>query len=95
MDSSDNTLIEQGLLSASDSEWDCARFRTEVIAPLAQLKVVSWEPPEYLDHPLKGRWNHHRDSHIEPDCLSINLLVMMYILSERDHMQIFSNKPFV
>ena len=43
MDSSDNILIEQGLLSASDSEWNCACLRTEVIAPLAQLKVVTWE----------------------------------------------------
>jgi mRNA interferase YafQ len=23
--------------------------------------------PEYKDHPLKGNWKHHRDSHIEPD----------------------------
>ncbi len=43
MDSNDSVLIEQGLLSASDSEWDCARLRTEMIAPLAQLKVVTWE----------------------------------------------------
>lgn len=28
-------------------------------------------PPEYKDHPLKGNWNHHRDSHIEPDWLLI------------------------
>ena len=43
MDSSDNILIEQGILSASDSEWDCARLRMEVIAPLAQLKIVTLE----------------------------------------------------
>ena len=43
MDSSDNILIEQGLLSASDSEWDCARLRMEVIAPLAQLRIVTLE----------------------------------------------------
>jgi mRNA interferase YafQ len=28
-------------------------------------------PAEYKDHPLKGNWKHHRDSHIEPDCLLI------------------------
>ena len=28
-------------------------------------------PPEYKDHPLKGNWRHHRDSHIEPDWLLI------------------------
>jgi len=43
MNSGDNILIEQGLLSASDSEWDCARLRMEVIEPLAQLKIVTWE----------------------------------------------------
>ena len=43
MDSSDNILIEQGILSASDSAWDCARLRMEVIAPLAQLKSVTLE----------------------------------------------------
>ncbi|MBA2650475.1 MAG: DDE-type integrase/transposase/recombinase [Legionella sp.] len=43
MDSNGSVLIEQGLLSASDSEWNCARLRTEIIAPLAQLKVVTWE----------------------------------------------------
>lgn len=28
-------------------------------------------PAEYKDHPLKGNWAHHRDSHIEPDWLLI------------------------
>ena len=28
-------------------------------------------PPEYKDHALIGNWNHHRDSHIEPDWLLI------------------------
>ena len=41
MSISDNIVTEQGLLLASDAEWENARFRTEVIAPLAQLKVVS------------------------------------------------------
>ena len=27
--------------------------------------------PEYKDHPLKGNWRHHRDSHMEPDWLLI------------------------
>lgn len=43
MSSGDNILIEQGLLSASDDEWDRARLRKEVIAPLTQLKVVTHE----------------------------------------------------
>ena len=28
-------------------------------------------PSEYQDHPLKGNWAHHRDSHIKPDWLLI------------------------
>lgn len=28
-------------------------------------------PAEYKDHPLKGEWKHHRDSHMEPDWLLI------------------------
>jgi putative transposase len=43
MDSVDNFLIERGLLSASNSEWECARLRTEVISMLAQLKIVTCE----------------------------------------------------
>jgi len=43
MDSGDNILIEQGLLFASESAWSHARLRTELIAPLAQLKIVSVE----------------------------------------------------
>jgi putative transposase len=43
MDSNDSALIEQGLLFASDDEWERACLRTEIIAPLAQLKVVTWK----------------------------------------------------
>lgn len=28
-------------------------------------------PAEYLDHPLKDKWNGYRDAHIEPDWLLI------------------------
>jgi mRNA interferase YafQ len=28
-------------------------------------------PPQYKDHPLKGRWQHYRDCHIEPDWVLI------------------------
>lgn len=41
--SNDNFLTESGLISASDSEWEIARLRSEVISPLAQLKTVTWE----------------------------------------------------
>lgn len=41
MNKNDHVVTEQGLLSASHTEWAKARLRTEVIAPLAQLKVVT------------------------------------------------------
>lgn len=28
-------------------------------------------PAEYLDHPLKGKWNGYRDAHIEPNWILI------------------------
>ena len=43
MTTSDNALMEQGLLSASDNDWARARLRKEVIAPLSELKVVTHE----------------------------------------------------
>jgi putative transposase len=43
MDSDNHCLVERGLLSVSESEWECARLRTEVISPLTKLKMVTWE----------------------------------------------------
>jgi len=28
-------------------------------------------PTQYRDHPLRGKWQHYRDCHIEPDWLLI------------------------
>lgn len=42
MNTDDNIVMEQGLLSASGTEWEHARLRMEVIEPLTQLKVVTW-----------------------------------------------------
>jgi mRNA interferase YafQ len=44
---------------------DLAKLR-ELILLLAEEKQL---PPRYKDHPLVGEWQHHRDSHIEPDWL--------------------------
>jgi mRNA interferase YafQ len=35
-------------------------------------------PPRYKDHPLSGKWKHHRDSHIEPDWL------LLYKIDDND-----------
>ena len=28
-------------------------------------------PPRYVDHPLAGEWNDHRDCHVRPDLILI------------------------
>ena len=52
-----------------------AKKRNKNMAKLRELMLLLIEekplPPEYKDHPLKGEWRHHRDSHIEPDWLLI------------------------
>ena len=46
---------------------DMSKLRTLLLLLIKALPL----PPEYLDHPLKGRWKGYRDSHIEPDWLLI------------------------
>lgn len=48
-------------------------------------------PPCYKDHPLKGDWNHHRDSHIEPDWLLIYKIQGddLYLIRTGTHADIF------
>ncbi|OIP07786.1 MAG: type II toxin-antitoxin system mRNA interferase toxin, RelE/StbE family [Rhodocyclales bacterium CG17_big_fil_post_rev_8_21_14_2_50_68_7] len=62
----------------------CGQFKRDVrsaekrgkdMGKLRALLVLLIEgrplPAEYLDHPLKGKWNGYRDAHIEPDWLLI------------------------
>lgn len=46
---------------------DMSKLKT-LMTLLIEEKPLSLE---YKDHALKGNWNHHRDSHIEPDWLLI------------------------
>lgn len=46
---------------------DMSKLRT-LMSLLIEDKLIH---SEYQDHPLKGNWKHHRDSHIEPDWLLI------------------------
>jgi len=50
-------------------------------------------PAEYKDHPLKGNWNHHRDSHLEPDWLLIYKLDgnNIYFIRTGSHADIFGS----
>ncbi|MDR3073663.1 MAG: type II toxin-antitoxin system YafQ family toxin [Deltaproteobacteria bacterium] len=36
---------------------------------IALLVMQTPLPETYLDHPLKGAWNGHREAHLEPDWL--------------------------
>jgi len=47
----------------------------ELILLLVEQKAL---PARYRDHPLRGNWKHHRDSHIEPDWL------LIYKIDEND-----------
>ncbi|QLZ69947.1 hypothetical protein FOLKNPGA_02747 [Legionella sp. PC1000] len=42
MGSENEVLVERGLLTASDDQWESACLRTEIIAPLAKLETVTW-----------------------------------------------------
>ena len=46
---------------------DLIKLRTLMLLLIEEKPI----PPHYSDHPLKGHWKHHRDSHIEPDWLLI------------------------
>ena len=46
---------------------DMSKLR-DLMLPLIEEKLL---PTDYKDHPLKGNWKHHRDSHMEPDWLLI------------------------
>lgn len=48
-------------------------------------------PKTYLDHPLKGAWNHYRDAHLEPDWLLIYRIVgsELHLVRTGTHSDIF------
>ena len=59
---------------------------------LMQLLIEEKElPPEYGDHPLKGNWKHHRDSHMEPDWLLIYKIdgTELYFVRTGTHADLF------
>ena len=69
--------------------------RNKDISKLRQLMKLLIEekelPPEYRDHPLKGNWKHHRDSHMEPDWLLIYKIDgdELYFVRTGSHADIF------
>lgn len=46
---------------------DMAKLRKLMLSLIEEKSL----PHDYKDHPLKGNWAHHRDSHMEPDWLLI------------------------
>ncbi len=67
---------------------DISKLKT-LMTLLIEEKLI---PPEYKDHPLKGNWTHHRDSHIEPDWLLIYKIDGddLYFVRTGTHADIFS-----
>lgn len=67
---------------------DISKLKT-LMTLLIEDKLI---PPEYKDHPLKGNWTHHRDSHIEPDWLLIYKIDGddLYFVRTGTHADIFS-----
>jgi mRNA interferase YafQ len=61
-----------------------------------KLALIEDQPlaPHYNDHPLKGNWKHHRDSHIEPDWLLIYKIDGddLYFVRTGTHADIFSKQ---
>ena len=67
---------------------DMSKLRTLMLLLIEDKPI----PPEYKDHPLKGNWNHHRDSHIEPDWLLIYKIDGndLYFVRTGSHTDIFA-----
>jgi mRNA interferase YafQ len=66
---------------------DMAKLR-ELILLLARETPL---PSRYNDHPLKGEWKHHRDSHIESDWLLIYTIDHddLYLVRTGTHADLF------
>jgi len=48
-----------------------AKLETELAAVAKVLQVDGTLDRRYSDHPLSGRWKHHRDCHVRPDMVLI------------------------
>ena len=46
-------FTEHGVLTASDNEWELARLRSKIIAPLAKLETISWKLADNAANKLK------------------------------------------
>jgi mRNA interferase YafQ len=76
-------------LKSFDKDWE--KLAHSGRYELARLKLVMRLlldpdvplPPEYLDHPLQGRWNGHRECHIGGDWLLIYQLADVGTKSEK------------
>lgn len=67
---------------------DMSKLRTLMVLLIEDKPI----PSEYKDHPLKGNWKHHRDSHIEPDWLLIYKIDGndLYFVRTGSHADIFA-----
>ena len=55
--------------------------KLEAIVDLLQAQQSL--PPKNKDHTLTGKWNHHRECHIQPDWLLIYRIEAAFLILER------------
>jgi mRNA interferase YafQ len=55
----------------------------KMFPPLMLLLNGQPLPPQYHDHPLKGKWSGHREFHVEWDWLVIYRLVGEFLVLHR------------
>ena len=46
-------FTEHGVLTVSENEWELARLRSKIIAPLAKLETISWKLADNAANKLK------------------------------------------
>jgi mRNA interferase YafQ len=55
----------------------------KILAPLMLLLNKQSLPPQYQDHPLKGKWTGYRDFHVESDWLVVYKIVDDFLVLMR------------
>ena len=66
----------------------------KIIPPLLMLLNADPLPPQYRDHPLKGKWSGHREFHLEPDWVVIYRIendTTLVLVTTGTHSDVFKN----
>ena len=66
----------------------------KIFPPLIVLLNAQPPPPQYHDHPLKGKWAGHREFHLESDWLVVYRIEngkTLVLVSTGTHCELFKN----